>query len=81
LTTLCCFAAVQVSQATLPFGQPAMVYDPLTYTWTAPFKQLMRVRLLLNSAEVAQVCPQRGEQWIARSREMVPPFASRRQLT
>ena len=58
-----------------------MVYDPMTGSFTATFKQLLRVRLLLNSAEVAQVCLQRGGQWLARFREMVPPFALRRQLT
>jgi hypothetical protein len=59
--------ALQVTQATLPFGQSAMVYDPVTFTYTAPFKQLMRMRLLLNNAEAAQVCWSRGERQLENS--------------
>jgi hypothetical protein len=52
------FAVVQVAQATLPFGfgQTAMVIDPRTGRFTSPYKQILRVRLLLGHAESLQVC-------------------------
>ena len=51
---------MQVRQATLPFGPPALVYDPLTYTYTAPYKQILRVRLLLNQINKNEVCTTMG---------------------
>jgi len=60
LTLLLLIAAMQVAQATLPFGfgQPAMVIDPRTGRSTAPFKQILRVRLLLGRVKSSQVCLQ-----------------------
>jgi hypothetical protein len=49
------FAAVQVTQASLPFGQQPMVIDPMTGRYAAGYKQIMRVRLLLHPAESTQV--------------------------
>jgi hypothetical protein len=56
---------LQVAQATLPFGigQP-MVFDPLTGGYKAPYKQILRVRLLFNAADFALVCSPKGH-WLA----------------
>jgi hypothetical protein len=51
------FTVAQVSQATLPFGsgQAAMVIDPRTGCPLAAYKQILRVRLLLNSTDIVGV--------------------------
>jgi hypothetical protein len=51
-----------VAQATLPFGiGQAATFDPVTGGYMAPFKQILRVRLLLHPAESASVGSLRGD--------------------
>jgi hypothetical protein len=71
---------VQVAQATLPFGQSAMVYDPVTYTYTAPYKQILRVRLLLHAVETTPVCSSKGNAGLFEF-AVANPSVSRRELT
>jgi hypothetical protein len=69
---------VQVFQATLPFGQTATVIDPCTGCSTAPYKQILRVRLLLHPVESASVCSSRRT---AGLQAVLPGIALRRYLT
>jgi hypothetical protein len=44
-----------VSAPALPFRQATYALDPVTGLYTVPFKQILRVRLLLDSEQLKKV--------------------------
>ena len=72
LTCESALPALQVCTPALPFRQANYALDPVTGLYTVPFKQILRVRLLLDSGQLERVSCAHKPNWPTAAAMLAP---------